>query len=420
MENGLFRKEDLSGRIKILEPGEISKIYGLPKLSKEMKDECFELTDRELGKLNQLKSVGSKVCFILQLGYFKAKKRFFDFSFQNPSIKEDINYIFRRYFPHTMPEKITLIKANKSKQKKLILKLCSYNDNKIMEKKIIEKIKNVVSIDANPKYIFNEVYRFTEKEQIILPSYKWMQIMISKAIISEEDRIYSSLEELLDVGLIFDIQRLLNKEDGKRYLLTIIKGSAKGFAYNEVSSELEKQIIIKPIYVKAKEIFKKLKLSSSTISYYATVVSSYTIDQLKQFSYTKQYFYILCFIFYRYIQVNDDLITTFIYLVNKYRDDVKKTLDNKILEITKENKQNLKKGSELLNLFLKEDLDELPFKEIRAKAYEILSKEGIEKLSGYLSNMILDNKSFEWIEYDKKYETIKRNTRRLFIALDFS
>jgi len=74
--------KDPGKRLKILTNNEIQELYGLPHFFQDGREKYFYLNPLEMEELNNLRSKSSKVYFILQLGYFKAKKMFFIFSQQ--------------------------------------------------------------------------------------------------------------------------------------------------------------------------------------------------------------------------------------------------------------------------------------------------------------------------------------------------
>ena len=63
-----------SKRLKILEADEIETVYGLPVFDDEDRAFYFTLTPPEKATLSQLHGMKSSVCYILQLGYFKARR----------------------------------------------------------------------------------------------------------------------------------------------------------------------------------------------------------------------------------------------------------------------------------------------------------------------------------------------------------
>jgi uncharacterized protein DUF4158 len=73
---------DPGKRLTILIAKEIQTLYGLPQFTDEERDTYFALDSLEKQQLDQLRNITASVYFILQLGYFKAKKQFFVFGLQ--------------------------------------------------------------------------------------------------------------------------------------------------------------------------------------------------------------------------------------------------------------------------------------------------------------------------------------------------
>ncbi|MGA1842276.1 MAG: DUF4158 domain-containing protein [bacterium] len=69
--------ENAESRLKILTRSEIQELYGFPIFTYEKRVKYFSLDFLEMKELENLRTISSKIHFILQLGYFKAKKRFF-------------------------------------------------------------------------------------------------------------------------------------------------------------------------------------------------------------------------------------------------------------------------------------------------------------------------------------------------------
>lgn len=412
--------EDRSKAINILTKAEISDFYSIPDFTDEEREHFFELNDFELKHVEQMRGVNSKISFILKIGYFKAKRRLFNLDKECDVREEDVSFILKKYFPKKRKASIILHKNSLKNQRDLILKMYSYSDSKENQNKILLKAKQMVSIDANPKYLFKEIVRYCLMNQLVLPRYRNMQKIISTALQEEEERIYDHLKKLITTDMADHLDNLLSKEERNNYLLTIIRTPSKGFSYNQVKQEIKKKESIEPLYEKAKTILDSLELSGHSIKYFARLAESYTIYKLNRFSKMKQYFFILCFIYFRYLKINDDLVKTLLYHINKYSNDVKTLADEKILKKKQENNSNLAKCSKLLGLFLDEDLDQSLFIDVKAEAFNILDKEKIIELKEYLSNSKTEKKEYRWKEYDHKYNVIKKNIRPIISHLEFS
>ena len=109
-------------RLAILGSAEIEAIYGRPCFTQEERDEYFGLSAQEKEALGQFHSLKSRTFFILQLGYFKARRIFFIFDLGDA--KEDAAYIREKYFPGVHDDGPEIAKRTRLKQHKLILALC--------------------------------------------------------------------------------------------------------------------------------------------------------------------------------------------------------------------------------------------------------------------------------------------------------
>ena len=119
--------EDSGKRLKILTSNEIKELYGLPTFSHEDRIIYFSLNSLEKNELNYYRFIQSKIYFILQLGYFKAKKMFFAFDYLE--VQEDVRYVFHQYFLETNDElrSIEISKPTRLAQQNHVLKLLNYS-----------------------------------------------------------------------------------------------------------------------------------------------------------------------------------------------------------------------------------------------------------------------------------------------------
>jgi len=86
-----------AGHLHILETEEIAHIYTMPDFTPDERAVFFMLTTPEREQVNLLRGTSSKVYFILQLGYFKAKHLFFTFDFEDRPV--DTVFVLAKYFP---------------------------------------------------------------------------------------------------------------------------------------------------------------------------------------------------------------------------------------------------------------------------------------------------------------------------------
>ncbi|MCU7850433.1 MAG: DUF4158 domain-containing protein [Candidatus Thiodiazotropha sp. (ex Lucinoma kastoroae)] len=67
-------------RLSILTQSEIQAYFGIPRLTQEDREYYFELAANKVKLISENWPLNSKLYFVLQLGYFKARRMFFSFN----------------------------------------------------------------------------------------------------------------------------------------------------------------------------------------------------------------------------------------------------------------------------------------------------------------------------------------------------
>lgn len=94
-----------SHRLSILTRQEIDDLYGVPRFTGEERQTYFELDEPE-SRAVYSRTTPVAVHLTLQLGYFRAKRQFFDYDPE--AVREDLDYVVRRHFPQVDPATISL------------------------------------------------------------------------------------------------------------------------------------------------------------------------------------------------------------------------------------------------------------------------------------------------------------------------
>ena len=416
---GEVKMKETERRLIILTRNEIQELYGLPRFADEERLKYFFLDQSEIKELENFRTSLSKIYFILQLGYFKAKKRFFVFQLQE--VKDDIYYISQKYhFKEEEIKKIILAKSSRTDQHKLILKFLDYqNCTQERKKELQDKAFHLATIHAKPIYIFRELFNYLEKQRIILPGYSTMQTIVSKAITREKERLGTVIMNQLSEEGQKILDTLLISEEGM-HKVTLLKKEPQNFGHKEMSQEVEKREITREIYYIARKFLKDIGISNENIKYYASLVKYYSAYKLSRMNKEIVYTYLTCFIFNRYEKINDNLLNAFIYYINKYTDEAKDEAKEKIYEYKVEGNKHLKNAGKILKLFVDDTIpEEIEFKKIKEVAFAIIEKDKISFLSSYISKTRFDTIEYEWDHYVELAHQFKINLRYIFINIDF-
>ena len=114
----------------ILSDSERVHFYSRPEFSHKERLLYFLYNDKEFEYFKGKTTLEARVYFILQLGYFKAKRRFFSFQFQN--VAKDVELILARYFPgeHLSRTRKAPARSTILRQQNIILNHFQYSDYK--------------------------------------------------------------------------------------------------------------------------------------------------------------------------------------------------------------------------------------------------------------------------------------------------
>ncbi len=407
--------------LTILSQKEIEQIYGLPKLTSKQRAIYFDLTVEEQGFLQNYRTPLTKIYFILQLAYFKFKQQFFVFDLGD--VSQDVAHIQSIYFQEqVIPSTGTISKPRRLAQQQLILEHLNYQvSDQNIRQQLLERACHLATISAQPIFIFRDLSNWLEQRRIVLPGYSVMQRnIVGRAIAMERSRLEGLIQQHLSNDLQNKLDQLINEKTDGLYSLTWLEQEAPNFNPQSIRQETTRKEKIHPIYPTAKEVVNILLISNENIRYYASLASHYTIGELKQFKGKIIYVFLLCYIQYRYRQINDVLVEAFKYYVRKYESQAKLIVKDYFYKLRLDVNAQLSKVPEILALFVDDSIDDkTPFSVIRQQVLDMLDKEKIHLLTDFINDNQVDEIALRWQHYEEIQRQISYNLRHLFLHLEF-
>jgi len=420
---------DFNTRLTILSKVEIDDLYALPQLNDNERAFYFSLDDEEMLEMKSLKSIETRVHFILQLGYFKTKNLFFDTTFE--MCLDDVRYISSTYFNGVDITQSSVTKRTKFHNYARILKCVAYTFlNQNTHEQLIQKALVCATICVDPRYLFEQLILFLEEHHIVLPGYSTLQKIISQSLTLESQRLYTLVAQHIPESIDMTLKKLLisgedekkdkeaerEKECKKIYGITLLKKDAKGFNYTEMMKEIHKKQTCEVLFHSSKNIISYFNISPQNISYYASLVDYYSVDRLNELSYEMARLYVLCYVFYRFEKIHDNLISIFFYRMGIYENQAKKYSKDSVYDHKKEMNGYDETIATILDLFLDKKIKNT---KIRPAAFNIVAEENFADLPKHLRNQLIDEAKFRWGYYLSISKTIAKNIRPLVCAIDF-
>jgi hypothetical protein len=378
-------------RLKILGQDEIDELYGLPRFSDEERELYFSLTPSGEVALDDLHSTKSKIAFILQLGYFKARCLFFVFTADE--VTADLHHVAARYFPDTAGPDCTVSKRTRLKHQRLILELCNYKLCNDSDRRHLEaKTREAAMVSGKPIYVFRQLLLELQARHLTIPGYSFLQDTVGRAPTFEQTRLSDILKEQLTPSDRQTLNALLEDQSGL-YHITLLKRDPRDFSATEIKREIARGAQIRDLYLRSQQVLPALKISNESIKYCASLVGYYSVFRLNWFEPWTVYIYLLCFIHHRYRQHSDNLLASFIFHVREFADDARAAAKERVYQHRVEVSRNLLKAAQVLKLFTTEEITgDAPFHEVQARAFAILEREKLDDVAEHITGQLRRNR----------------------------
>lgn len=405
-------------RVTILTKSETNALYGPPHFSNNERRDYFSLNDAETTFMQSLGSTTSKAYFIIQLGYFKATSLFFPNNFLDN--QEDWSFIMKQFFPKaTRPNTIPSAKTRQIIHEN-IWQLTGFQGSKQEIYRSIQlMLSSKVTVNVNPVYLFYEILLYLQEKKMILLGYTTLQELISEAITTEQHRLCAILEKNITPSVKWMLDSLLTADDGL-YALTAIKKDPKNFRTKHIKGEIKKLENNKDLYQFTVLCLPKLKLTHQAIQYYASLAEHYSVDRLRDLPKLQTQLYLLCYVYHRYQHINDNLVMSFIYLIEKYYDEAKSAAKDIIFNEKIPVSEDSKQAAKALEFYIDQNIsDEFSFGKVRQRAFKLLDKDRFSDAILFITGIFFDFEKTCWDEIAKIQSKITANIRPIFKALDF-
>jgi TnpA family transposase len=403
-------------RIYLLPEAEISNLYARPIFNQNEQRLYFELTRAELDIMEQFGTIRTKVHFILQLAYFKAKNQFFTFTFEG--VRSDVDYVLAKFFKKTdVAFQGTITRQRINQQKQIILNLFGYQDWSAEQAiRVGAHIGELLRYYPKGHDTFRQLLAYLDNQRIVIPTYRSLQDMFTQAFANEGDRL-DQLILSMPQGQQEQLSGLINLEDGMTRLNTL-RADQKNFTYTAVSAEVEKALVIAGLYQFAKDFLPTLLLSKNAIRYYADIAGQYAASRLRRLARPQQWLHAICFIYHRYQQVMDNLITSFMYHTRVISVGAKAYAEKAAAEYHSGLVVDLPKLAHFLKWFPNRKTG-LNHDELNQAAYKILPEGQFPALAQFLQGSTFDKKAAMREFYLKSSRSFALYLRPILLAVPF-
>jgi TnpA family transposase len=416
-------RADASKRLTVFSEAEKHALYGLPDFDEFQRAEFFALTEAERALVDRRNGFSDRLHCLLQIGYFKAKQAFFNFS-KHDVPTEDITFLLERYFPDGPGGTETLGPLRRNEQyaqRDEIAAMFGYRLWTETDRPVfLETAALLVRRDVTPTFVLLEVLAALNAKKIVRPGYTTLQTIIGSALTAERRRLEQLIENGLDADTSAVLRNLLVREDTLSELAAL-KQDAKNFGYRMMAAERRKRITLAPMHHAAKALLPQLGISQQNTEYYASLVHYYTIYDLRRMRPGQSHLYLLCYAWQRYRQLSDKLVEAFDHHLRKTQQETKETAETAYFQAQARQQQEAPRVGRVLLLYVDDAVnDAAPFGAVRSQAFAILPREALLTAGKRLCEKPVSRLELRWSAIDRSAARFKQNLRPLAMALEFS
>ena len=409
---------DDSRRLKILGVDEVNELYRRPQFDDADRERYFSLSPVERAAIS-VWSINSRIHAILHLGYFKARQQFFPLDLNEASA--DLDFITRAHYPkHQVLKPIS--KDTLTKQQRAILKLCEYRPFGAVERRLLEsKASQLARVSTKPIYMFRELLTMLDNEQIVLPPYSYFQDAIGNVLEQEKLRLITFAQN--DIRpMETTLLRVLLAKPKHLYEVTRLKRSPRDFGFHEIKREIARGEQLRDLYHFARQLIPRLGISNEAVKYYASLITYYSVFRLRQLNPWQVDIYLLCFVFHRYQQFQDNLITYLMHQVRDYIEWSKVVAKEQLALYQMTHNHHLQQSGHILRLFTDDSVaPDTPFHQVQAQAFGFVQRPDLALLANDLvGNAQLDETELQWAALESKAFEFKRRLRRVIRNVPFA
>lgn len=323
---------------------------------------------------------------------------------------------------HSLPDKLPAPQIQRDSKNKILQLLKFNNDIKKTELHVFKKASDLAKTTQNLPEIFDEIVKHLEDKKSVLPPYSKLQDLIGAALKVEEERLIEMVKSNIKKYTRNAIDKLF-EHDESFYAITALKFDAKSFKTGEMTEEIRKLTLCKPIYEFAKQFLPKLMLSRRMIDHYSDLAKLFTVDRLSRLPKELSYLYLICYVKSRCEQLTNNLIQAFIYYVDKYHAEAIKYAEKKLKDMKVPLEDKGVEIGKLLEIFTNKKIMRLNGEKIEKHAFKVLPEDEIAVISQLLQQREIARKKQErkliWEYHKNNYQSLLANLRPLFLAIDF-
>lgn len=297
----------------------------------------FELPPTARPYFRKLRTNISKLNFLVQYGYFRARYRFYE---PGKYASKDLRFLIDHHRFTDLhvrcqnvglePLREEMVGATSTRHRQEILRLegfVAFDDDAEAQLKL--KAQNLANRQIGREDALNTLLAYCIEQSIVLPPFHIFDAIIADSFQHEEQRLVTCVETHLAASNKGELLALLQKGSQRATLLTEAKSVDQAVTARSLSANAKRLESLRTLYLANTKVFDYLAFSDQALTYYAKWVTKAKTSQLEQFrNDNKTCLYLLAFVKFHFYQRTDHAVSSFLAVV--------KAAHNKALKVSKE------------------------------------------------------------------------------------
>ena len=303
--------------LKILSKSEITEFDSPPIFNHEERKKFFSLPSGLKQSWGKLRMAENQILFVLQLGYFRCRQKFFAGHFHS----DDFEFIKQKYgFSFSSDEHPVYPRPTIARHQHSILKFYDIRSiGKSDQSFLFDEGLSLARLVVRPDRLFWLLVDKIKTSKLVVPSYHWLASTVSQAVRANEQRLYSVINEHLTHSQKQLLDSLLVNSPAEDNALSPTLKSLKqpfhSLKASHIKANLNDWQFLQTIYQSILPIISKLSLHPEAARFYAQAVLKTDIFHTARRRDESRYLHLTAFVVFQTFRLQDMLVDSLLQSV---------------------------------------------------------------------------------------------------------
>lgn len=303
--------------LKILSSSEITGFDSPPVFNHEDRKKFFSLPGGFKQFWRKLRTAENQILFCLQLGYFRARQKFFAGHFYS----DDFEFIKQKYgFSFSSDEQPVYSRPTIARHQHIILDFYGLRSiEKSDQAFLFEEAVSLARLVVRPDKIFWQMVDKIKTSKLVVPSYHLLAVTVSQAVRANEQRLYAVINEHLTLEQKQSLDSLLENTAGENNesapTLKSLKQPFHSLKASHIKANLNDWQFLQTIYQAISPVVSKLDLHPEAARFYAQTVLKTDIFHNARRRDESRYLHLAAFVVFQTFRLQDMLVDSLLQTV---------------------------------------------------------------------------------------------------------